>query len=116
MAEAEKMADEIILIHEGKVVLEGTLDQVRGSFGRNTLHLDFDGDGSFLGELPQVRKASILASSAELSLAEGADAQQILQASVPRLRIRRFEVMSPSLEEIFIAKVGAETLAAEVAR
>jgi ABC-2 type transport system ATP-binding protein len=116
MAEAEKMADEIILIHEGKVVLEGTLDHVRGSFGRNTLHLDFDGDGSFLGQLPQVRKASILASSAELSLAEGADAQQILEASVPRLRIRRFEVMAPSLEEIFIAKVGAETLAAEVAR
>jgi ABC-2 type transport system ATP-binding protein len=116
MGEAEKMADEIILIHQGQVVLEGTLDQVRGSFGRNTLHLDFDGDGSFLGELPQVRKASILATSAELSLAEGADAQQILQASVPRLRIRRFEVMAPSLEEIFIAKVGAETLAAEVAR
>ena len=116
MAEAEKMADEIILIHRGQVVLDGTLDQVRGSFGRNTLHLDFDGDGSFLGELPQVRRASILANSAELSLTEGADAQQILQASVPRLRIRRFEVMAPSLEEIFIAKVGAETLAAEVTR
>jgi ABC-2 type transport system ATP-binding protein len=116
MAEAEKMADEIFLIHQGKVVLEGTLDQVRASFGRNTLHIDFDGDGAFLGQLPQVRKASILASSAELSLAEGADTQEILQAAVPRLRIRRFEVMAPSLEEIFIAKVGAETLAAEVTR
>jgi ABC-2 type transport system ATP-binding protein len=116
MAEAEKMADEIVLIHEGKVVLDGTLDEVRGSFGRNTLHLDFDGDGAFLGELPQVRKASILSSSAELSLTEGADAQQILQASMPRLRIRRFELMTPSLEEIFIAKVGAETLAAEGTR
>ncbi|HVE70278.1 MAG TPA: ATP-binding cassette domain-containing protein [Thermoanaerobaculia bacterium] len=116
MGEAEKMADEIILIHRGQVVLEGTLDEVRGSFGRNTLHLDFDGDGSFLGGLPEVRKATIMANSAELSLAEGADAQQILQASVPRLRIRRFEVASPSLEEIFIEKVGAETLGAEVIR
>jgi ABC-2 type transport system ATP-binding protein len=114
MAEAEKMADEIILIHRGKVVLEGTLDHVRGSFGRNTLHLDFDGDGTFLGQLPQVRKASILANSAELSLTDGADTQAILQAAVPRLRIRRFEVTAPSLEEIFIAKVGAETLGAEV--
>jgi ABC-2 type transport system ATP-binding protein len=114
MAEAEKMADEIILIHQGQVVLEGTLDQVRGSFGRDTLHIDFDGDGSFLGELPQVRRASILGNSAELSLTAGADAQQILQAAVPRLRIRRFEITTPSLEEIFIAKVGAETLAAEV--
>ena len=114
MAEAEKMADEIILIHRGQVVLEGTLDQVRGSFGRDTLHIDFEGDGAFLGQLPQVRKASILSSSAELSLVEGADAQQVLQAVVPRLRIRRFELMAPSLEEIFIAKVGAETLNAEV--
>jgi ABC-2 type transport system ATP-binding protein len=116
MAEAEKMADEIILIHQGQVVLEGTLDHVRGSSGSHTLHIDFDGDGAFLGELSQVRHASIRASSAELSLADDADAQQILQASVPRLRIRRFELMAPSLEEIFIAKVGAETLSAEVTR
>jgi ABC-2 type transport system ATP-binding protein len=116
MAEAEKMADEIVLIHRGQVVLDGTLDQVRGSFGRNTLHIDFEGDGEFLGQLPQVRNASILSSSAELSLTDGADPQAILQASVPRLRIRRFEVMAPSLEEIFIAKVGAETLTAEVNR
>ena len=52
MGEAEKMADEIILIHRGKVVLEGTLDEVRGSFGKNTLHIDFDGDGSFLSDAP----------------------------------------------------------------
>jgi ABC-2 type transport system ATP-binding protein len=113
MGEAEKMADEIILIHRGQVVLEGTIDEVRGSFGRNTLYIDFEGDGAFLGELPQVRKASILNSSAELSLAEGADPQQVLQACIPRVRIRRFELASPSLEEIFIAKVGAETLAQE---
>ncbi len=113
MGEAEKMADEIILIHRGKVVLDGTVDEVRASFGSNTLHIDFDGNGAFLGELPQVRKASILGNSAELSLADGADPQQILQACIPQLRIRRFELASPSLEEIFIAKVGAETLAHE---
>src|SRR5688572_2864413 len=115
MGEAEKMADEIILIHEGKVVLEGTLDEVRNSFGRNTLHLDFDGDGAFLSELPEVRKCALLGHSAELSLAEGADPQQLLQTCMPRLRIRKFEIASPSLEEIFIEKVGHETLAAEVA-
>jgi ABC-2 type transport system ATP-binding protein len=113
MAEAERMADEIILIHRGQVVLEGGLDQVRHSFGRDTLHLSFDGDGSFLRDLPQVRKASILNHAAEISLAAGADPQQILEASIGRLRIRKFEIASPSLEEIFIDQVGAETLAAE---
>ena len=115
MAEAERMADEIFLIHRGQVVLEGTLDQVRASFGKNTLHIDYDGDGQFLGELPQVRKASIVNNAAELSLVEGADPQTILEACMPRLRIRRFELTSPSLEEIFIEKVGAETLAAQEA-
>ena len=116
MAEAEKMADEIIIIHRGKVVLEGTLDEVRGSFGRNTLHIDFDGDGAFLGTLPQVRKSAIQSHSAELSLAEGSDPQKILEACMPSLRIRRFEIAAPSLEEIFIEKVGSETLSHEVAR
>ncbi|MEA2464963.1 MAG: type transport system ATP-binding protein [Acidobacteriota bacterium] len=116
MAEAERLADEIILIHGGKVVLEGTLDQVRGSFGKNTLHIDFDGDGAFLHDLPQVKRAAIVNNAAELSLAEGADPQDILQACVSRLRIRRFEVAAPSLEEIFIEKVGTETLAHEEAR
>ena len=116
MGEAEKMADEIVLIHRGRVVLDGTLDHVRGSFGRNTLHLDFDGDGRFLSELPHVRKASVLNNSAELSLTDGADPQSILEASMARLRIRRFEVAAPSLEEIFIDKVGAETLQAEVTK
>jgi ABC-2 type transport system ATP-binding protein len=114
MAEAEKMADEIILIHRGKVVLEGTLDHVRGSFGRNTLHLDYEGDGSFLSALPQVSKCVLQDHSAELSLHEGADPQALLQECMPKLRIRRFELAAPSLEEIFIEKVGTETLSHEV--
>jgi ABC-2 type transport system ATP-binding protein len=113
MGEAERMADEIILIHRGQVVLEGSLEQVRQSFGRNTLHIDFEGDGAFLAHLPQIRKASIESHAAELSLADGADPQRVLEASMARLRIRRFEIAAPSLEEIFIDKVGAETLANE---
>jgi ABC-2 type transport system ATP-binding protein len=116
MGEAEKMADEIILIHRGQVVLEGTLDEVRGSAGRDTLHLEFDGDGAFLRDLPEVRRATIQNSSAEISLAEGADSQQILHACMPRVRVRRFELAAPSLEEIFIAKVGDDTLAHEGAK
>ena len=53
MGEAERMADEIVLIHRGRVVLDGAIDQVRSSFGENTLHIDFEAaDGSFLAQLP----------------------------------------------------------------
>ncbi|HEY8164517.1 MAG TPA: DUF4162 domain-containing protein, partial [Gemmatimonadaceae bacterium] len=86
------------------------LDFVKASFGKNTLHIEYDGDGSFLAELPDVKRAMIVNNAAELSLADGSDPQKILQAAVGRLRIRKFELASPSLEEIFIEKVGAETL------
>lgn len=112
MAEAERMADDIVLIHQGKVVLAGSLEHVKGSFGTNTLHIDYEGNGEFLETLPDVRRASIVNNAAELSLADGADPQNILQASIGRLRIRKFEVAAPSLEEIFIEKVGHETLEA----
>ncbi|HKB80998.1 MAG TPA: DUF4162 domain-containing protein, partial [Thermoanaerobaculia bacterium] len=112
MGEAERMADDIVLIHQGKVVLSGSLDQVRGSFGRNTLYVDYEGDGEFLAHVPGVRRATIVNNAAEISLADDADPQKILEASIGRLRIRRFELAAPSLEEIFIEKVGAETLEA----
>jgi len=116
MGEAERMADEIVLIHRGRVVLDGSILEVRSSFGRNTLHIEFEeGDGSFLAQLPQVRKASIESNSAQLILADGTDPNDILMAAVGRLRIRKFELATPSLEEIFIDKVGRETLA-EVAQ
>lgn len=112
MGEAERMADDIVLVHQGKVVLSGSLDDVRNSFGKNTLHIDYEGDGDFLGALPDVKASSIGNNSAELSLVDGADPQKILQATIGRLRIRKFEVASPSLEQIFIEKVGHETLEA----
>jgi ABC-2 type transport system ATP-binding protein len=110
MAEAERMADDIILIHKGKIVLSGALDEVRNSFGKNTLHIDYEGDGAFLEKLPQVKRAMIGNNGAELRLEDGADPQNILEATMGRLRIRRFELASPSLEEIFIEQVGAETM------
>ena len=110
MGEAERLADEIVLIHRGKVVLDGDIKEVRASFGKNTLRVEFEGDGSFLKDLPQVKRAAIVNDAAELSLNDGADPQQILEAAVGRLRIRKFEVAVPSLEDIFIEKVGAETL------
>jgi ABC-2 type transport system ATP-binding protein len=107
MAEAEKLVDEIVLIHEGRSVLAGQLDDVRASFGKNTVHLAFEGDGEFLGGLPGVAQARVETNAAELRLAAGAEAQAVLAAVVPRLRVSRFEVAAPSLEEIFIDRVGA---------
>ncbi len=107
MGEAEKLVDEIVLIHEGRAVLAGELEPVRASFGSNTVHLAFDGDGGFLSELPGVAAARVDTNVAELRLGPGADAQAVLAAALARVRVSRFEIAAPSLEEIFIDRVGA---------
>jgi ABC-type uncharacterized transport system ATPase subunit len=56
-----------------------------------------------------VREANVVTNAAELTLADGADPQHILEAAMGKLRIRRYELGTPSLEKIFIDQVG-ETL------
>ena len=113
MGEAEKLCDEIVLVHDGKVVKAGPLAEVKASGGSNAVHMEFEGDAAFLAVLPGVASARVDTNRAELRLAPGADAQAVLSASVPRLRVLRFEVVAPSLEEVFLETVGSA--AAEVA-
>ncbi len=112
MGEAEKLVDDIVLIHDGKVVLSGDLADVRAAHGKNSVQMEFDGDGRFLGALPGVATARRDTNRAELRLAPGAAAQAILCASVGKLAVKRFEVVEPSLEEIFIETVGGAEAAA----
>ena len=42
----------------------------------------------------------------EVRLAPGADAQELLKLAAASARISKFEIMEPSLEEIFIEAVG----------
>jgi len=112
MAEAERLVDDIVLIHRGSAVLAGALDEVRSSFGVDTVQLVFSGDGAFLAGLPGVARARVEAGAAELRLRPGTDPQGVLAAAVGRVAVARFEVAAPSLEEIFIDQVGA---AAELA-
>ena len=106
MGEAEKLCDEIVLVHEGKVVRAGSLADVKASGGRDAIQVEFEGDAEFLAGLPGVTSARIDTNRAELRLAPGADPQEILRAAVPRLRLLRFEVVAPSLEEVFLEAVG----------
>ena len=48
MGEAEKLCDEIVLVHDGKVVKAGPLAEVKASGGRDAVHVEFEGDGAFL--------------------------------------------------------------------
>ena len=109
MHSAEQLCHEIAVIDHGRVVLAGPLASIRERFGKNSVQLEFDGDGSFLKGLPGVVQVDDYGQYVEIGLEPGAQPQQLLEAATQRLRVRRFEVMVPTLHNIFLQEVGRDT-------
>ena len=107
MGTVEKLCDRVVLINKGEKVLDGAVSEVKAGYGKNTLVLAFDGDGSFLGSLPGVAKVSDFGQYVEIRMSDGADPQALLNEAAARLRIRRFEIVVPSLHDIFVETVKA---------
>ena len=104
MEQVEKMCDSICLINHGRSVLDGDLRAIKQSYGKNTVHIEFTGSDAFLNH-PAVASVNRFASGVEAKLKPGADAQEILKAAVQSgAQIIRFELLEPSLNEIFIEK------------
>ena len=104
MDQVERMCDRIFMIHKGRGVLYGSVNEIKSRFGKNTIQLDFEGE---LKNIQGVKKVNHSGNFAELILDPGADAQDVLKTIVKSVRVNRFEISSPSLNEIFI-QVEAE--------
>ncbi len=108
MEQVEQMCDDICLFNKGKVILAGELSEVKKSFGRNTVNLEFKGDGDFLDKLNHVRINNRSTNFAEIRLLEGAESQKILKTAIEHVEVVRFELVQPTLNEIFISSVQAD--------
>ncbi len=107
METVERLCDSIALINRGEKLLDGLVSEVKSRYGKNTLVLAYDGDGAFLSTLPGVAKVSDFGRYVEVKMNEGADAQAILHQAAGRLRLSRFEIVEPSLHDIFVEAVTA---------
>jgi ABC-2 type transport system ATP-binding protein len=105
MATVEQMCDRVALIHKGDKVLDGRVSEIKAGYGKNTLIIAFEGDGGFLRSLPGVAALTDTGQYAELKLGPDADPQAILKVASEKLKITRFEVVEPSLHDIFIERV-----------
>jgi len=105
MDQVEKLCDAICLINRGRLVLSGGMQEIKSRYPKNRVQMVFEGDASFLNNA-SVDSYKNYNGMAEIKLRDGADAQNLLAEAVTKARITRFEVMEPTLEEIFIEKVG----------
>lgn len=108
MDQVEKMCDAIAIIYRSKLVLEGTMREIKQEYPRNRVDVVFEGDDSFLNNpvAEEVQRYGNGVASLKLR-GHQPDAQPLLADAVARgTRITRFEVKEPTLEEIFIERVG----------
>jgi ABC-2 type transport system ATP-binding protein len=108
MDQVEKMCDNIALIHGGKLVLSGSMREIKSRYPRNRIHIAFEGDDAFLRH-PRIERIRRFPGQADIVLRPSAtfadDAQALLREALVCARVTRFEVTEPTLEEIFVEKV-----------
>ncbi len=116
MEQVEKMCDNICLINKGKPVLSGALSDVKKTYGTNSVHIEFDGDAGFLRTHPLIRRADVYQNYAELELKDITRSSELLGAITGPLSLRKFEIVEPSLNSIFINVVGGPAELEEAAQ
>jgi len=106
MDQAERLCHSICLINHGRAVLQGDLAQIKAKYGHCNVQIKYNGDARFLKESRLVQSFNDYGNYVEVRLAPGADPQELLQLAASCARLSKFELMEPSLEEIFLEMVG----------
>jgi ABC-2 type transport system ATP-binding protein len=109
MEMVEELCESVALIDRGRLVLAGPIRDVKRSTGRQVVRLAVDGDGNlpWVSSLPGVRVSRHGQDYAELDVDRGVDPETILRAALDRgARVTNFLIADPSIEEIFIERVG----------
>jgi ABC-2 type transport system ATP-binding protein len=106
MEQAEELCDEIALINRGRKVLSGPLREVKRGFGWRAIAIDGENLNGQLKEHPLVQSVASMRDHMEVTLQNGADPQTLLKDLVAAdVKLTRFELVAPSLNEIFIESV-----------
>ena len=107
MEVAERLCDDICLINRSRKVLDGSMREVKSGFGRNAVALRHEGGDAVLADPALVAAVERHSDYSEALLAPGADAQELLRRLLDAgARVTRFELVEPSLHDIFIETVG----------
>jgi ABC-2 type transport system ATP-binding protein len=106
MEVAERICDDICLLNRSRKVLEGSIREVKRGFSRNAVALRLVGGESVLDDQSLISKIQRHSDGVEVLLAEGTSAQSLLKRLIAAdVTVERFEMIEPSLHDIFIEKV-----------
>lgn len=106
MEAAEKICDEILMINHGEKALDGELQQIQTKHGKNSLHLEYEGDGAFIKSLPMIDKFDDYGNYIEVQLKDSFKPNDFLKAVIDKVQVSKMQSQKSSLNEIFISIAG----------
>lgn len=106
---AEKLCDEIAMIDHGKIILSGSLPEIKNRFAEDNITLSFNGDISFLRESRLVESIEDFGNTTGIKVKKEAGTQALLKLLVENnINISSFDANQISLHDIFIKLAGKE--------
>ncbi len=106
MEQAEFLCDRILLINEGRKVLDGTLDEVKKERETCAVAAVLEGQTDFIADLPMVADVAPSGKELHITLVQAGLEQELLKELVGRVRVRSFRIRTPTLREVFVNAVS----------
>ncbi|MBU9712620.1 ABC transporter ATP-binding protein [Evansella tamaricis] len=108
MRNVEELCEDIIMLKEGKAVLQGNLREIKRSYGMKSISIRADYELAFLRSIPGVMNLDVSKDGAVVKVENERVAEEIFRAISEKGFVRKFEVEEPSLHDIFIDKAGGD--------
>jgi ABC-2 type transport system ATP-binding protein len=107
MEHVEELCENICILHKSNTVLKGSLREIKAAFPKERVILETAGPIHGLESLQGVTSVEKHVTGYELRIKDAGAAQGILHHAMAQSTVQRFQIMEPTLNEIFIKKVGS---------
>lgn len=105
---AEKVCTRILILDKGHEVMSGSVAEIKAHYGKKTVIVEYDGTIDYSSISTVVRNVTRFPRWMEMDLAEGEKPQTLLAILLGQVSLRKFEVVTPSLQKIFASLAGTE--------
>ena len=106
---AEKIVDSIVMVNNGKKVIDGNLSDVKSEYGKKFIRISYEGDGKFVSSLKYVKGLKDYGKEMEIELIDIKDKDKLLKDLISKISVNSFELTEPSLNNIFIRNASANS-------
>ena len=107
MSHVEEMCKNLCILQKGNAVVQGNLDEIKREYGKKNLVIHANSNLEYLKDLPGVVTYKPLRNGCELQI-ENEEVSQLIFSKLESAQfIKKFDLEEPTLNDIFIEKVGA---------